>query len=92
MDNNLNIDYGKLDLKVEGDIYLLSSDGVHDFIDQQTLTEVLQTLRSDQSAQYRADKLVATGLAAMAVMTTCPASWQMFTVSPKKALTISTRN
>lgn len=41
MDNFLNVDYGRIALE-EGDRILLTSDGVHDFIPQETLIELLQ--------------------------------------------------
>jgi serine/threonine protein phosphatase PrpC len=40
MDNVLHIDYGTIALE-EGDRFLLSTDGVHDFLDQSTLKEML---------------------------------------------------
>jgi len=54
MDSQLNIDYSKIELKV-GDCFLLSSDGIHDFISQQ---EIVKCLQSEQSAQEKSDSLV----------------------------------
>lgn len=41
MDNRLHIDYGRIDLQA-GDRLLLSSDGVHDFIEQSQLEDLLR--------------------------------------------------
>jgi protein phosphatase len=54
MDSQLNIDYTKFEIQ-QGDVYLLTSDGVHDFVDQDALVSVL---KSDQSEQEKADKIV----------------------------------
>lgn len=43
MDNNIHIDYSSLELKA-GDIYLLSSDGLHDFI---PTTDLIDNLTQD---------------------------------------------
>ncbi len=40
MDNFLNVDYGRIALE-EGDRILLTSDGVHDFIDDQQIIDIL---------------------------------------------------
>lgn len=40
MDSQLDIDYGKISLE-EGDRFLLTTDGVHDFIEHDTLTHLL---------------------------------------------------
>lgn len=40
MDNNLHVDYGKLTLEI-GDRFLLTSDGIHDFIEEPVLIEHL---------------------------------------------------
>ena len=58
MDNNLHVDYGKLALRV-GDKFILSSDGVHEFISQSELKEILD---STMPAQDKAEKLVALAL------------------------------
>jgi len=51
MDNNLHIDYGKQSLTV-GDCYLLTSDGVHDFVSAAQLTELLaQSIDEQQIAE-----------------------------------------
>ncbi len=54
MDSNLHIDYSKIPLK-EGDKFLFTSDGVHDFVPQDKLRE---TLQSDLSAQQKTEQLV----------------------------------
>jgi protein phosphatase len=54
MDNSLQIDYAKHTLQ-QGDIYLLTSDGLHDFVE----TPLLQTiLEKNISAQQKAVELV----------------------------------
>lgn len=47
MDNVLQVDYGKSVLE-EGDVFLLTTDGVHDFIDAEKLTEFLSDQREPQ--------------------------------------------
>jgi serine/threonine protein phosphatase PrpC len=47
MDSSLNIDYSKIEIK-QGDIFLLSSDGVHDFVSNQDLIDQLQRQDSEQ--------------------------------------------
>jgi len=54
MDSSLNIDYSKINLN-KGDVFLLTSDGVHDFVEQRDL---VKCLRADLSAQQKADNLV----------------------------------
>lgn len=54
MDSSLNIDYSKINLN-KGDVFLLTSDGVHDFVEQQDL---VKCLRADLSAQQKADNLI----------------------------------
>lgn len=54
MDSNLHIDYSKIPLK-ENDCFLLTSDGVHDFLSEQ---EIVEVLRSKNSVQEKADLLV----------------------------------
>ncbi|WP_448565942.1 protein kinase domain-containing protein [Thalassotalea ganghwensis] len=54
MDNNLHIDYGKVSIEPE-DQFLLSTDGVHEFIDEQTILDVLSEQISEQE---QAEKLV----------------------------------
>jgi len=54
MDSQLNIDYSKIELK-EGDRFLLSSDGIHDFISEDKIAKCLQ---SEQSAQEKSNYLV----------------------------------
>ncbi len=52
MDNSLQIDYSKQPLE-NGDIYLLTSDGVHDFLSQEQMIEVLASNRSSEDkAKY----------------------------------------
>ena len=46
MDNNLHIDFSTVDLEA-GDQFLLTSDGVHDFVPHEKLLEILQTNASD---------------------------------------------
>ncbi len=48
MDSSLNIDYTKFEV-AQGDIFLLSSDGVHDFVSQDELIELLNRPDSEQS-------------------------------------------
>jgi serine/threonine protein kinase len=58
MDNSIQIDYGQFTLE-SGDILLVSSDGVHDFID----SEQLQTIMTEHSpCQQRIEKLITTAL------------------------------
>ena len=52
MDNRLHLDYGRVPLE-EGDTLLLSSDGVHDFLDDATLIAILRTADSAQQASQR---------------------------------------
>jgi serine/threonine protein phosphatase PrpC len=47
MDSSLQIDYGKQPLK-DDDLFLLSTDGVHDFISPAELSSILQTKHSEQ--------------------------------------------
>lgn len=54
MDNNLHVDYGKVELS-PGDVFLLSSDGVHEFIEEQA---IIQTLTTNSSEQEKADILL----------------------------------
>lgn len=54
MDSSLNIDYTKVELK-EGDVFLLSSDGVHDFVTAENLIELL---KQDLPEQSIADSIV----------------------------------
>ena len=58
MDNNLHVDYGKLALEV-GDQFLLSSDGVHEFISE---TELAAVLDNDGSAAEKAERLMSLAL------------------------------
>jgi len=53
MDNNLNVDYGKIELK-EGDQFLLSSDGLHEFLKTQQIIDILS---SDGSSEVKAQTL-----------------------------------
>lgn len=55
MDSNLHIDYSKVPLN-QGDIFLLTSDGVHDFVSQE---KIIATLSSKMSVQEKADQLIA---------------------------------
>jgi len=54
MDNRLNIDYGKVPLE-EGDRLLITSDGVHDFLNDEIIAEMLAR---DKAAQVLADEFV----------------------------------
>jgi len=54
MDSNLHIDYSKLPLE-EGDRFLLSSDGVHDFVSDE---QIQQTLASNLSEQEKSEQLI----------------------------------
>ncbi|MBL4608125.1 MAG: bifunctional protein-serine/threonine kinase/phosphatase [Pseudomonadales bacterium] len=47
MDLNVDIDYRHLDVE-EGDVFFLSTDGVHDFISNQNITEALHRYRSGE--------------------------------------------
>lgn len=53
MDNNIHIDYSSFELN-EGDIYLLSTDGLHDFV---ATTEIIDTLTQDAFPDVIAQKL-----------------------------------
>ncbi|WP_234994905.1 bifunctional protein-serine/threonine kinase/phosphatase [Microbulbifer donghaiensis] len=55
MDTGLQVDYGRVDLEL-GDQFLLTSDGVHDFVPKMTAMEVLR--RDDLDAQQKAETLV----------------------------------
>lgn len=55
MDSNLHIDYSKVTLK-QGDQFLLTSDGVHDFVSE---SEIIESLHSNLSAQKKSEALVA---------------------------------
>jgi len=59
MDNRLHIDYGRVPLE-QGDRLLLCSDGIHDFMSQQTL---IDTLAQDKPAQEISDNFLAQALA-----------------------------
>lgn len=59
MDNNLHVDYGKVELTA-GDVFLLSSDGVHEFIQE---AQIIDTLSSDMTEQAQADTLLKMALA-----------------------------
>ncbi|TLU61998.1 bifunctional protein-serine/threonine kinase/phosphatase [Thalassotalea litorea] len=48
MDNNIHVDYGKLAVE-PGDRFLLSSDGLHDFVDEAQLIEALQSEDDEQT-------------------------------------------
>lgn len=54
MDNCLQIDYSSLNL-MQGDQLLLTSDGIHDFVDEENL---VKTLSDSISAQQKIDQLV----------------------------------
>ncbi len=54
MDNNLHVDYGKLNLDV-GDKFVLSSDGMHEFVPEQ---QIIQVLSDNLSAQEQAQQLL----------------------------------
>ncbi|MCC2615051.1 bifunctional protein-serine/threonine kinase/phosphatase [Aestuariibacter halophilus] len=60
MDNDLRVDYGKAPIE-EGDILLLTTDGIHDFL---TSDELVGVLASDENAQSLCDTLVARAKAA----------------------------
>jgi protein phosphatase len=47
MDNNLHIDYGKLELEVD-DKFVLSSDGMHEFVTEQQIIEIINNGKSEQ--------------------------------------------
>jgi protein phosphatase len=54
MDNNLHVDYGKLELQ-EGDQFILSSDGLHEFV---TEPDIVKVLDSELSEQQQAESLL----------------------------------
>lgn len=54
MDNNLHVDYGKVVMEV-GDRFLLSTDGVHEFIDEQSIISILS---SSLNEQQQAERLI----------------------------------
>ncbi len=54
MDSKLNIDYGSQSIH-EGDIFLLTSDGVHDFVDNSDLQTIL---RGDESSAEKCQRIV----------------------------------
>ncbi|EGG99923.1 Serine/threonine protein kinase [gamma proteobacterium IMCC2047] len=58
MDNRLNVDYGRTPLE-EGDVLMLSSDGVHDFLSVEQITKLLA---QDKGAKQIAQELVETAL------------------------------
>jgi len=59
MDNHLNLDYGRVPLE-EGDVLMLSSDGVHDFIESDKIKAILA---QDKSAEEISKELVDTAFA-----------------------------
>jgi serine/threonine protein phosphatase PrpC len=56
MDNNVHIDYGKIDL-LPGDQFMMTSDGLHDFVDDTSIVEVLSN--QNLSSQQKTDQLMA---------------------------------
>ncbi len=61
MDNRLNVDYGRLPLRA-GDRLLLSSDGIHDFMEPTQIVELLQQdLGTDTLANQLVDAAYAAG-------------------------------
>ncbi len=54
MDNHLQIDYGNLTLETD-DIFLLTSDGIHDFVSQEQMTDIISN--PSLSLQQRIDQL-----------------------------------
>lgn len=48
MDNRLHLDYGRIPLEI-GDLLLVTSDGVHDFLAQDQIIDLLSTKKSIQS-------------------------------------------
>ncbi|WP_193166144.1 bifunctional protein-serine/threonine kinase/phosphatase [Microbulbifer hainanensis] len=61
MDHALQVDYGQIPLET-GDLLLLTSDGVHDFLPVETLHEILS--RPQTSAQEKVDALIQQALLA----------------------------
>lgn len=59
MDNNIHVDYGKLAIQ-PNDKFLLCSDGVHDFINHETLTAYLSKNEDDQTIADQLGKLALT--------------------------------
>jgi serine/threonine protein phosphatase PrpC len=49
MDSSLQIDYGKQEVQ-EGDVFLLTSDGVHDFLDSDAILDCIQKHNVEQEA------------------------------------------
>ncbi|BFM12506.1 bifunctional protein-serine/threonine kinase/phosphatase [Simiduia litorea] len=61
MDNRLNIDYGSVEVK-QGDQFLITSDGVHDFLTEAELTLFLtQTLAPNDVAERLCDRAAEAG-------------------------------
>ncbi len=54
MDSSLQIDYAKYPLEA-GDIFLLTSDGIHDFV---SLQQIKQVLQGTASSQHKAQQLL----------------------------------
>jgi len=52
-DNHIKIDYRVVDLQV-GDLFLLTSDGIHESIDNETITQTLSSLQNSASPKYAA--------------------------------------
>jgi len=59
MDNHVNLDYGRVPIE-EGDMLLLSSDGIHDFLDK---SKIIALLAQDKSADEISRELVDAALA-----------------------------
>ncbi|WP_246128516.1 bifunctional protein-serine/threonine kinase/phosphatase [Pleionea sediminis] len=58
MDNSLQIDYLKQPLQ-QGDLFLITSDGVHDFVTEE---QIVKVLTSQTTAQQKAESLVSQAL------------------------------
>ncbi|MAR02046.1 MAG: serine/threonine protein kinase [Oceanospirillaceae bacterium] len=59
MDVRVEVDYRSEDIAV-GDVFLLSSDGLHGFLDPKVLTETLRALASDGRTQHDFEKAART--------------------------------
>lgn len=53
MDNSLQIDYSKQQIE-ENDIYLLTTDGVHDFLDEETIVKIIGDADMDSAFKSKA--------------------------------------
>ncbi len=61
MDSRLEMDYREIELEI-GDVFFLSSDGIHDFLSEKSIIEVIRSSGSD--FEEKAHKLIDLALAA----------------------------